>query len=68
LIPADDGIHAKTSKRERSGLPEASGRAWSAIAAKKTPLRDDFAIEHYLNDPKETPPEQLITEILLPME
>jgi effector-binding domain-containing protein len=51
-----------------SGLAEASGRAWSAIAAKKTPLRDDFAIEHYLNDPKETPPEQLITEILLPME
>ena len=30
------------------------------------PLRDDFAVENYLNDPKTTPEEQLITEILVP--
>jgi DNA gyrase inhibitor GyrI len=49
-----------------SNLPEATGRAWSMAAEKKIPLRDDFAIEHYANDPKTTPEEQLITEILIP--
>ena len=47
-------------------LPEASGRAWATVAEKKIQLRDDFAIENYLNDPRVTPAEQLVTEILIP--
>ena len=31
-------------------------------------LRDEPALEHYLNDPKTTRPEELLTEILLPIE
>jgi DNA gyrase inhibitor GyrI len=49
-----------------SGLPEASGRVWAMVSEKKIELRDDYAIENYLNDPKTTPEEQLITEILVP--
>jgi effector-binding domain-containing protein len=29
-------------------------------------LRDDFAIEHYVNDPRITPEDELVTEILVP--
>lgn len=47
-------------------LPEASGRVWSIIGEKKIELRDDFAIENYMNDPKSTPPEKLITHIMIP--
>ena len=47
-------------------LPEASGRAWGIADEKKIPLRDDFAIENYANDPRTTPEDQLITEILIP--
>lgn len=47
-------------------LPVASGRAWATVAEKKIQLRDDFAIENYLNDPRVTPAEQLVTEILIP--
>lgn len=32
----------------------------------KIPMRDDFCIENYVNDPRTTPEEQLITEILIP--
>jgi effector-binding domain-containing protein len=49
-----------------SQLPEASGRVWGIVAEKKIPVRDDFAIENYLNDPRQTPEEQLLTEILVP--
>jgi len=47
-------------------LPQASGRAWATIAEKKIEVRDDFAIENYVNDPRTTPPEQLITHIMIP--
>jgi DNA gyrase inhibitor GyrI len=47
-------------------LPEASGRAWSIVGEKKIQLRDDFAIENYTNNPRVTPVEQLVTEILIP--
>jgi DNA gyrase inhibitor GyrI len=47
-------------------LPEASGRVWQLAAEIKIPLREDFAIENYVNDPKTTPVDKLITEILLP--
>jgi effector-binding domain-containing protein len=50
-----------------SDLPAASGRAWSIVGEKKTDLRDDFAIENYMNDPKSTPPEKLITHIMIPI-
>lgn len=47
-------------------LPEASGKVWNTVAAKNIQVRDDFAIENYLNDPRKTPEDQLITEILVP--
>jgi predicted transcriptional regulator YdeE len=50
-----------------SNLPEASGRAWKIVSENKVPLRDDFNIENYVNDPNTTPEDQLITEILFPM-
>ncbi len=50
-----------------SELPEASGRVWKLVAQEGLKLRDDFAIEHYVNDPNTTPAEELITEILVPV-
>jgi len=47
-------------------LPEASGRVWAAVAEKQIPLRDDFNIENYVNDPRTTPEAELITYILVP--
>ncbi len=47
-------------------LPQASGRAWAIVAEKKIEVRDDFAIENYVNDPRVTPPEQLVTHIMIP--
>jgi effector-binding domain-containing protein len=47
-------------------LPQASGRAWAIVAEKKIEVRDDFAIENYVNDPRATPPEQLVTHIMVP--
>jgi predicted transcriptional regulator YdeE len=47
-------------------LPQASGRAWAIVGEKKLEVRDDFAIEQYVNDPRTTPPEQLITYIMIP--
>ena len=49
-----------------SNLPEASGRVWAIAAEMKIQLRDDYAIENYLNDPDSTPEDQLVTEILIP--
>jgi effector-binding domain-containing protein len=49
-----------------ANLPEASGRVFEIIAEKQMPVRDDYCIENYVNDPRTTPEEQLITEILIP--
>lgn len=49
-----------------SDLPRASGRVMEIASAAKFPLRDDYFIENYLNDPKATPEDQLITQILVP--
>jgi DNA gyrase inhibitor GyrI len=49
-----------------SNLPQASGQVWNLVAEKKIPQRDDFTIENYANDPKTTPEDQLVTEILIP--
>jgi predicted transcriptional regulator YdeE len=47
-------------------LPEASCRVWQLAGEKQIPVREDFAIENYLNDPRITPEAELITEILVP--
>ena len=47
-------------------LGQASGRVWSLVTEKGISLRDDYAIENYLNDPRVTPEDQLVTEILVP--
>jgi DNA gyrase inhibitor GyrI len=49
-----------------SNLPAACGRVFQIVADTKIPLRDDFNIENYVSDPRTTPEEQLITEILVP--
>lgn len=49
-----------------SNLGDASGRAFRIVAEKQIPLRDDYNIENYVIDPRETPEDQLITEILFP--
>jgi effector-binding domain-containing protein len=50
-----------------SDLPAASGRVFEIVAEKGIEMREDFCIEHYVTDPRETPAEQTITEILVPM-
>jgi hypothetical protein len=44
----------------------ASGRVFEIAVEKKIAQREDFNIENYTNDPRVTPEEQLITEILIP--
>ena len=47
-------------------LSEASRRVFENVAEKKIPLRDDFCIEHYVTDPRETPEDQNVIEIAVP--
>jgi DNA gyrase inhibitor GyrI len=48
-------------------LPEACGAVQRRIKDIPIPLRPDgYYIEHYTNDPKTTPEEKLVTEILVP--
>jgi DNA gyrase inhibitor GyrI len=49
-----------------SSLPEACGRVFQIVSDTKIQLRDDYCIENYVNDPRTTPEEQLVTEILIP--
>jgi effector-binding domain-containing protein len=49
-----------------SNLPHASRRVFEIVAEKQIQLRDDFCIENYVTDPRTTPEEQLVTEILIP--
>ena len=49
-----------------SELGAATSRVMEVIAVTRLPLRDDYFIENYVNDPKTTPAEELITEILVP--
>jgi DNA gyrase inhibitor GyrI len=51
-----------------SNMPAASGRAWSDFEEKGFPARDAFAVEQYMNDPRVTPEDQLITHILIPVQ
>jgi DNA gyrase inhibitor GyrI len=49
-----------------SNLGTASAQVWKTVEEKKIPVRDDYAIENYLNDPRVTPADQLVTHILVP--
>lgn len=49
-----------------SQLPQATGRVWEIVSKNNITVRADFAIENYANDPRTTPEEKLITEILIP--
>ena len=49
-----------------SNLPAASGRVFEIVAEKKIQMRDDYCIENYANDPRTTPEDQLLTQILIP--
>ena len=49
-----------------ANLPQASGRVFEIVAEKKIQMRDDYCIEHYTNDPRTRPEDQLVTEILIP--
>ena len=51
-----------------SELPQASRQVWNTVTENKVAVRDDYAIENYVNDPRATPEDQLITEILVPAE
>jgi effector-binding domain-containing protein len=49
-----------------SQLPEATGRVFEIVSKTNMMLRSDFCIENYVNDPRATPEDKLITEILVP--
>ena len=49
-------------------LPEASGRVFQWVGDGKVRMRDDYCIENYVTDPRKTPEDQLVTEILIPTE
>jgi predicted transcriptional regulator YdeE len=50
-----------------SNLPAACGRVFQIVSESKISVRDDFNIENYVNDPRITPEDQLITEIMFPL-
>jgi GyrI-like small molecule binding domain len=49
-----------------SQLGPATGLAVERVREQKLALRDDFNIENYVTDPRVTPDDELITEILFP--
>ncbi len=49
-----------------SDLGRATSRVQQIISELELPLRDDYFIENYRNDPRTTPESELITEILVP--
>ena len=49
-----------------SNLPAATRRVFEIVSKRDMMLRSDFNIEKYVSDPRTTPEEQLITEILVP--
>ena len=50
-----------------SQLPEATSRAFQLAAEKQLRLSDGFNIENYVTDPRTTPQEESVTEILFPI-
>ncbi|MFZ0305466.1 MAG: GyrI-like domain-containing protein [Terracidiphilus sp.] len=49
-----------------SQLPEATSKAFGIVAEKQVQLREGFNIENYVTDPRTTPQEQSVTEIMFP--
>jgi effector-binding domain-containing protein len=49
-----------------TNLGKATGRVVEIVSETSLPVRDDYFIENYVNDPRTTPEEQLVTEILVP--
>lgn len=47
---------------------EAFNRSFQTLIEQKVALRKEYAIENYLNDPAVTPENELLTEILIPIE
>jgi predicted transcriptional regulator YdeE len=47
-------------------LGQASGRVFELVKQQQIAMREDFYIENYVTDPRVTPEEQLVTEILVP--
>jgi len=50
-----------------SQLGAATGQALRTVRDLRLPLRVDFNIENYVNDPRTTPEDHLVTEILFPV-
>jgi predicted transcriptional regulator YdeE len=51
-----------------SDLPAATRRVFEIVAQRGLVLRCDFCIESYVSDPRSTPEDKLVTEILIPTE
>lgn len=49
-----------------SDLPEACGRVFDIVSERKIQMSDNFGIENYVSDPRTTPEQELVTEILVP--
>jgi len=49
-----------------ANLPEACGKVFEIVEKTKMPVREAFYVENYVNDPRVTPEDQLVTEILIP--
>lgn len=47
-------------------LPQASGRVLELVEQQGIETREDWYIENYVTDPRVTPAEKLVTEILVP--
>lgn len=51
-----------------SQLGAATGQAVHTVRELRLPLRNDFNIENYVNDPRTTSADELVTEILFPID
>ncbi len=49
-----------------ANLPKACGRVFQTVKETGLPVRPGYFIENYVNDPRTTPEDQLVTEILIP--
>jgi AraC-like DNA-binding protein/DNA gyrase inhibitor GyrI len=50
-----------------SQISPAFSQVFRALSEKSVALREDYCVENYLNDPRNTQEEQLLTEILVPV-
>ena len=50
-----------------SHISPAFSQVFRALSENSVPLREDYCVENYLNDPRNTPEDQLQTEILIPV-